>query len=137
MQILSEQLNDMEIGSVDAKTVIAEALTNLGSSQLITANGAIVSLHALAQDTVNQKLMSESAHRILTAIAAKFAEIAHNHGEASDREEFASQASNFLLKFVPQLSVASKIDTPVLDNFTRSLLTILSTGENNNVRLIP
>ena len=123
----------MEHGSVDPTIVIAEALTNLGSSQLITANTAIVSLHALAQDTVNQKLMSESAHRILTAIAAKFAEIAKDYGDTPEREEFASQASNFLLKFVPQVSVASKIDAPVFETLVRSLLTVVAVCSNKNV----
>ncbi|KAI6232150.1 Cytoskeleton-associated protein 5 [Aphelenchoides besseyi] len=131
--VLAEQIGGEELASLDPKTVISEALSNLNSAQLVSANSAIVALMALAQDSLNQKLMAEKAFAILSGIITKFHEVSETYTGSHDSEEFVCQASNFLLKFVPQRTVASKIDKPLFKAIVGSLLNIsASCGEGNS-----
>lgn len=135
-----EQLDEDDLLNVDPKTAISEALNNLNSAQMSLANSAIVALMALVQDSFNQKTLASKANSIFVSVIGKFKEVAELHTsqqansiEAKDCEEYLRQASNFLLKFIPQPAVASNIDSGLFESLTQSLLALLTSFEETNV----
>lgn len=128
--------------NVDPKTAIAEALNNLNSAQMALANSAVVALMALVQDTFNQKALAAKSNSIFVAVIGKFKEVAELYNsqgthtmETKDCEEYLRQASNFLLKFIPQPAIANGIDGELFELLTSSLLSLLPSFEENNVSL--
>lgn len=143
-QLGKELLDEDELLDVDPKTAISEALNNLSSAQMTSANAAIVALMALVQDTFNQKALAAKANSIFVGVIGKFKEVAELYASAQnggqsmeikDCEEYLRQASNFLLKFIPQPAVASNIDSELFELLTSSLLTLLPALEETNVSL--
>lgn len=136
-------LDEDELLDVDPKTAIVEALNNLNSAQMASANSAIVSLMSLVQDTFNQKALAAKANSIFVSVIGKFKEVAEIYtasenqaqsAEIKDCEEYLRQASNFLLKFIPQPAIASNIDSELFELLTSSLLTLLPALEETNTQ---
>jgi hypothetical protein len=109
---------------------------------MTSANSAIVSLMALVQDTFNQKALAAKANSIFVAVIGKFNEVSeiYTSAQSSDQtteikdcEEYLRQASNFLLKFIPQPAVANNIDSDLFELLTSSLLALLPVLEETNV----
>lgn len=132
--------DDEALADVDPKAAIIEALNNLNSAQMTLANSALISLMALVQDTFNQKALAAKANSIFVAVIGKFKETAEMYTsqdahstEIRDCEEYLRQASNFLLKFIPQPAVANNIDAELFELLTSSLLSLLPSFEENNV----
>ncbi|CAD5225774.1 unnamed protein product [Bursaphelenchus xylophilus] len=122
----------MEKDNSDPKLVLLDALKALNSTDLVVANGAVVDLFALAQDAIDAKLLAPKTEGIIDPIGFRLTECAElltsdpSPTQQQDVVNFLKNASNFLLRLLPQKDVAKNINPDLFNKLFRPLFELWS-----------
>ncbi|CAD5229231.1 unnamed protein product [Bursaphelenchus okinawaensis] len=126
---IKERLDNVQLekDKSDPKFVLLDALKALNSTDLIVANGGVVDLFGLAQDAIDARLLTPKTEGIIDALGLRLSECAElldsdpSPTQEKNVEDFLKNASNLLLRFIPQKDIAGNIDFELCNKLLKPL----------------